>query len=126
MKKGFLFLSILFLSVNAHAGAWAVTVHSRANCAGFNESITWHAGHSYYWRVESHHFPYGWSHPAHIVNTGKQYTWRAAAYHLNEAYANRGDKWFVRGYHFYYVDGRQIFDQVTEANDCNIYDGWWD
>lgn len=43
-------------AITVNAGVVAPTAHSRANCGGFNESITWHLGHSYWWRVESHHF----------------------------------------------------------------------
>ncbi len=40
--------ALFTIAVTAQAGVWGPTAHSRANCAGFNESITWHAGHSYY------------------------------------------------------------------------------
>ena len=79
-------LIVSMLPISVYAGVASPTAHSRANCFGFNESITWHLGHSYYWRVESHHYPWGWSRPHHIINTDTQYTWRAAAYHMNEAY----------------------------------------
>lgn len=103
------------------------TAHSRANCAGFNESITWHLNNAYWWRVESHHFPPGWSRPLHILNTGTNHTWRAAAYHATEAYSSRGDKWWVNGFHFYYPDGtHERLDTMTSVGDCSIYDGWWD
>lgn len=118
--------ALFSIVVTAQAGVWGPTAHSRANCAGFNESITWHAGHSYYWRVESHHFPSGWDHPAHILNTGTQNTWRAAAYHATEAYSSRGDKWWVNGFHFYYPNGKELLDVMTSVGDCSIYDGWWD
>ncbi len=109
----------------AHAGAWAITAHSRANCAGFNESVTWHAAHYYWWRVESHHFAPGTNYAAHVLNTGKNYTWRAAAYHPAEAYSSRGDKWWVNGYHYYYPNAKETLDVMTSVGDCNIYDGWW-
>lgn len=126
-------VGILMLStaLTSHAGVVRPTAHSRANCGGFNESVTWHLGHSYWWRVESHHFikeaPMP---PTHILNTGTHHTWRAAAYHATEAYSSRGDKWWVVGYHFYHPDGnvnkRERLDTTTQATDCNIYDGWWD
>lgn len=118
--------ALFSIVVTAQAGVWGPTAHSRANCGGFNESITWHAGHSYYWRVESHHYPTGWDHPVHILNTGTQNTWRAAAYHATEAYSSRGDKWWVNGYHFYYLNGKERLDVMTSVGDCSIYDGWWD
>ena len=118
---------LLSATVTAYAGVVAPTAHSRANCAGFNESITWYLGGSYWWRVESHHFrKVGDARPVHILNTGKNLTWRAAAYHTNEAYSSRGDKWYVAGYHFFYPNGREILDTTTMAVDCSIYDGWWD
>ena len=119
---------ILFLaSTVSFSGAVAPTAHGRANCGGFNESVTWHLGHSYWWRVESHHFlsikePY----PVHVINTGKAYTWRAAAYHPTEAYSSRGDHWYVVGYHFFYPNGRERLDVVTMAVDCGLDSGWWD
>ncbi len=42
--------------MTAYPGIVAPTAHRRANSGGFNESITWHLAHSYWWRVESHHF----------------------------------------------------------------------
>lgn len=118
---------LAFCSITVYAGIIAPTAHSRANCAGFNESITWQLGHSYWWRVESHHyFSIGDSRPHHILNTGTNLTWRAAAYHPTEAYSSRGDHWYVAGYHFYYPNGREVLDVTTMAVDCSIYDGWWD
>ncbi len=119
-------LMLLSASLGSYAGIAAPTAHSRANCFGNNESITWHLGHSYWWRVESHHYPDGWTRPAHIINTGKNYTWRAAAVHWREGYSTRGDKWYVNGYHFFYPNGKERLDTMTGTNDCSIYDGWWD
>lgn len=123
------FLALLILPLTIYAGTWKPTAHSRANCAGFNESITWHAGHSYWWRVESHHYRTPMAlYPDHVINTGKQFTWRAAAYHATEAYASRGDEWRVVGYHFYYPKGpqyREQLDVITTAEDCGLESGWW-
>jgi hypothetical protein len=126
MKK-MLYAALLFVPLSSYAGVITPTAHSRANCFGFNESVTWHLGHSYDWRVESHHFlSIGDRRPHHILNTGKNFTWRAAAYHATEAYSSRGDHWYVAGYHFYYPNGREVLDTTTMATDCSIYDGWWD
>jgi hypothetical protein len=120
-------LALLAASSLSHAGFYEPTAHSRANCAGFNESVTWDGIQSFNWRVESHHFrDISWPGPTHILNTGTVYTWRAAAYHATEAYSSRGDKWYVRGFHFYYPDGKERLDVITTAVDCSIYDGWWD
>lgn len=120
-------IPLIFSSIISNAGIKAPTAHSRANCAGFNESITWHLGHSYWWRVESHHYmSMADARPHHVLNTGQDLTWRAAAYHATEAYSSRGDHWYVAGYHFYYPNGREVLDATTMATDCSIYDGWWD
>jgi hypothetical protein len=119
--------SLLSITVSAYAGFAAPTAHSRANCGGFNESVTWEFATYYWWRVESHHFlSISDLRPHHILNTGTNLTWRAAAYHSTEGYSSRGDHWYVSGYHFYYPNGREILDVVTMATDCDIYDGWWD
>lgn len=125
MLKHCMAASLILVISNCYAGLAGVTAHSRANCAGFNESVTWYAGHYYDWRVESHHFPEGWSQPLHILNTGTQNTWRAIAYHGTEAYSTRGDAWWVNGFHFYYPNGRERLDVMTSVGDCSIYDGWW-
>lgn len=120
-------LIVLSASLISYAGVLAPTAHSRANCGGFNESVTWHLGHSYWWRVESHHYlSLGDDKPDHILNTGKNFTWRAAAYHAAEGYSSRGDHWYVLGYHFYYPNGLEVLDAVTLAIDCGLDGGWWD
>lgn len=118
---------LMTLAMNSHAGISAPTAHSRANCGGFNESVTWHLGHSYWWRVESHHF-LSMSHltPHHILNTGTEKTWRCIAYHGTEGYSSRGDHWYVVGYHFFYPNGREVLDTKTMAADCGLEGGWWD
>ena len=123
-------ISLLLLCNILHAGVWAPTKHSRANCGGFNESVTWHLNHDYWWRVESHHFLSITSpRPVHILNSGKAHTWRSIAYHATEGYSSRGDKWYVVGYHFYYPDGpnrKERLDGTTMATDCGMDGGWWD
>lgn len=129
MKKVFMSLCLLGVSFVSHAGVAATTAHSRANCGGFNESITWYLGHYFDWRVESHHFlSIKHTTPAHVINTGKMHTWRAAAYHPNEAYSSRGDSWYVAGYHFWYPSNskKERLDTTTMAVDCGLDSGWWD
>ena len=119
--------ALLSTAMSVQAGVWLPTVHSRANCGGFNESVTWHLGHSYWWRVESHHYlSISDSRPHHVLNTGKNFTWRAAAYHATEGYSSRGDHWYVAGYHFYYQKGKERIDATTLAVDCGLDGGWWD
>lgn len=131
MLKSGMLLAGIAIGGSVFAGIVNPTAHSRANCAGFNESITWQLGYSYWWRVESHHMiDANHPKPVHILNTGTNLTWRAAAYHATEAYSTRGDKWTVTGYHFYHPHGlpneREALDVITFAADCSIYDGWWD
>jgi len=126
MKRKLILSAILgAISLNSYAGLWASTAHSRSNCFGFNESITWNAHESHWWRVESVHFYKDGS--AHRINTGMNYTWRAAAYHTGEWEGPQANNWHVQGYHFYRNDnGREIYDVFTDAFDCSPYDGWWD
>lgn len=116
--------ALLALAVNAHAGLWGTTAHSRANCVN-NESITWYAGHSFDWKVVSFH-NYDFHHPGsgyHYIDTGMSYTWRQAAVHWNEAWP--GDTYMVEGFHYYKERGREVLDTNTQATDCSVYDGWW-
>lgn len=112
-------------AMNTHAGLYATTIHSRANC-GNNESITWYAGHSYNWRVYSFHWldkdkP---SQGYHLIDTKMSLTWRQAAVHWGESAP--GGKYYVHGNHYYLYNGHELLDNSTDATDCSIYDGWWD
>lgn len=128
MQKRIILSMILYsASLNLHAGFWGTTAHSRANCFGFNESITWNGHNSFWWRVESVHFDNKGGGRDHSINTGMNYTWRAAAYHMGEWEGKTADNWHVQGYHFYRNDnGREVYDTFTDSFDCNQYDGWWD
>jgi len=117
-------LVLLSLCLNAEAGVAAITYHSRANCAGFNESISWRLGYSYWFQTLSQHIhnvngvPMG-----HLLDTGMAQTWRSAAYHATEGYGG----WSVIGTHYFFNDSlKQWTSVVTRATDCSIYDGWWD
>ncbi len=114
----------LFTSSNLHAGFAANTSHSRANCVGFNESITWHYLEPHWWQVVSIHSRNA---GRHDIDTGMNWTWRAAALHVGEI-TKLHDIWKVQGYHFYQdcATCRKVYDWYTEATDCSIYDGWWD
>jgi len=57
---------------SAYAGVHRATVHSRANCVGNNESITWWLGHTRIWRAVSEHLRD--RHYTHIVDTGYEAT----------------------------------------------------
>lgn len=125
--------AMLMLSTVAHSGAKDLTWHSRANCSGFNESITWHLGHSYDLRTISYHdntfndnYDHGLVAPNTDPESGVTYinTWRSAAYHAKEAYYNHEYK--VHGRHWIRENRRVYKLGETWAEDCNIYDGWWD
>jgi hypothetical protein len=123
LKKFLIPTLISMIITTANAGLKEFTMHSRANC-GNNETISWHAGHSYWLWTASNHWRNGVF--QHYVTTGDNFenTWRSAAVHWGEAIPGSG--WFVRGYHRRLINGQDYLLQVTEVNDCSIYDGWWD
>lgn len=130
-KLIFIWMSYLFLSLimiaHAHAGWYASTAHSRANCYGFNESITWNWTEYHWWKVISLHFRVHGSGFDHKTDAWMAYTWRAAAFHMGEWEGDKANNWRVQGYHFYMRnDGVVIYDAYTQSVDCNMYDGWWD
>lgn len=127
MKKfiGFFLIinSICSPSFSAFDG---LTHHSRANCVGFNESVTWWFNHPIVARVVSKHYPeclLGKDRNMHEINTGKSDSWRHAAYHPTESY---GGTYCVVGNHYMYKKGVEHLIQSESVNDCAIYDGWWD
>lgn len=129
MKKSLLCIipAILVTTSHAYAGIDGLTWHSRANCIGINESITWHLGHSYALSTDSFHYSgkeLKDQKPKHKLQTGWQTTWRSADVHWTEGHGG----WRVAGDHY-------IMDEKTKkptmlgdtyAVDCNLYDGWWD
>ncbi len=128
-KSKIISFALFALSVNANAGWYANTAHSRANCVGFNESITWNWSEYHWWEVRSTHFKQKGDGPdTHQRIAWMAYTWRSAAldYFTDPAGANLGNYW-VQGYHFYLDnDGKKVYDAYTQAGDCAIYDGWWE
>jgi hypothetical protein len=124
IKKGIAIGIMLTAAINSNAGLRGLTHHSRANCAN-NESITWWAGRSFPSRIISYH-NYDQSQKC-LIDTGKQYTWRNAAVHWGEAPNIFGGKWNVYAYHIlYFSNGGSYTADITNVNDCSIYDGWWD
>ena len=120
-------LSLLLdlICTTSHAGFFSTTAHSRANCLTFNESVTWNARESHWWRVKSLHTSAKGAN--HLVDTFMAYTQRAAAYHVGESNKDLHDPWMAQGYHFYLDgQGREIYDAYTSSTDCSAYDGWWD
>jgi hypothetical protein len=116
-------LSISFIT-HSYAGFHEFTMHSRANCGGFNESVSWHYNHSYNLITYSAHTNPKAIYSCNMHSGGWAITWRSAALHFAEGYGG----WHVVGHHWITPDnGRsQILLSVTVADDCNIYDGWWD
>lgn len=116
-------MTSLTMSLNANAGLHALTYHSRANCQGFNETVSWHAWHNYwFWTVSRHrHKKKGIDHQI-VANWSN--TWRSAAYHATEGYGN----WTVEGHHWVKQNEFGMPYEVTNefVGDCSIYDGWWD
>ena len=126
-KIALIYTIAITTSFPIHAGVAAATDHSRANCLGNNESITWWLGHDYIWRSISEHMKAG--EYTHYVDTGYNKTWRAAAVHWNESWTDYS--YVVSGYHFTQIEygpyaGQQFMHTETFADDCAIYDGWWD
>lgn len=120
--KAILTILLLVFSHSANAGLIAFTMHSRANC-GNNESISWHAGHSYWLRTLSAHYTED-GESYHTQDTSKEYTWRSAAVDWGEGISGQ---WIVYGFHYGYdEEDNMIFLDQTFASDCSIYDGWWD
>ena len=116
--KNLVLVVLLSVYLNATAGTVTITYHSRANCVGFNESISWRLGYSYWFQTFSQHIN---SSLNHTLNTGQALTWRSAAYHATEGYGG----WTVIGTHYFW-NGAQWLQINTRATDCSIYDGWWD
>lgn len=125
-KKTLAAILLLTTTTNSHAGFYAFTMHSRANCGGFNESVSWHWQHLYNLITYSNHTstnPKFWW--ICNINTLLMKTSRSAAYHWAEGYAGGG--WTVRGAHYIQNNNQNItLLKKTEATDCAIYDGWWD
>lgn len=118
-----LYFSTLLFSSSTHAGFAAFTMHSRANCGGFNESISWHFGHSYNLLTYSRHTNPKANWGCYFNSGGWDDTWRSAACHFAEGYGG----WHVTGYHYTRDNNyNERLMEITEADDCNIYDGWWD
>jgi hypothetical protein len=117
--KTLLLATAITTTGTANAGLHGLTHHSRANCAN-NETISWHAGHSYWFFVVSRHR--GSNGDDHQVVQNWQLTWRAAAVHWGEGHGG----WSVEGHHWMKDNrGRAVEVQNEFVTDCSIYDGWW-
>ena len=114
----FLLCSIIACS-SANAGLHGLTHHSRANCVN-NETISWHAGHNYWFWIVSRHRN---DNEDHQLVQDWTFTWRAAAVHWGEGKGG----WSVEGHHWMKDNyGRPVEVANENVTDCSIYDGWWD
>ena len=112
----------LGVSLDANAGLHGLTYHSRANCGGFNETISWHRGTNYwFWTVSRHRNDV--KKIDHQLVADWSYTWRSAAYHATEGYGG----WTVEGHHWVKENefGMPYETEKEFVADCSIYDGWW-
>ena len=126
IAKILMFSSALVCSA-ANAGFQEFTMHSRANCGGFNESISWHFNHSYWLLTNSVHVKPNGNYSCNFWSNDRiTLTWRSAACHFAEGYLT--DNWIVYGTHYTSNDGGKstVFMAKTYATDCSIYNGWWD
>jgi len=125
MKKLIAGLWLAAMIGNANAGLKILTHHSRANCAGFNESVSWEFNNSWWLWVNSEHINSMTGAVIHTLSSGWQLTWRNAMYHYPEP--PWGWSWRVHGTHYMLMSNGQPFVAAEEdVSDCSIYDGWWD
>lgn len=118
-------IGLLVLSIPAYAGVAGLTMHSRAFCAGINESISWDKTHSWPLSTDSDHWPLDKRISMHRVSTGWENTWRSAAIHYSEGLGMMG--WVVDGYHYFLnPQNKPVLLASERVYDCSIYDGWWD
>lgn len=128
MNKNILKLLILLsLSQSSYSAFNGLTIHSRANCLGINESISWDWTRNHILRVESEHwFCPNVCHMVHVNDTGFEDTWRNAIVHWTEAGKVEGGRWGVHAKHWIREGKRERELGGTHVYDCSIYNGWWD
>lgn len=127
--KKFIGVGLGIWAFNAHAGFYGNTAHSRGNCYGFNESITWNWSEYHWWEVRSIHFRQKGKGPdTHQITDFMSYTWRSAAFDFwKDPAGSNADQYWVQGYHYYMAyDGSKVYDNYTQSGDCSGYTGWWD
>src|ERR1700688_3928201 len=110
------FLLIFSLSSMSNAGMVALTHHSRANCAGFNESVSWDflIPHEMWVLSEHTHLPTG---SYHWLASGWQNIWRNAEYHSGEGYGG----WISHGTHWMKdVYGRAYIVAEEFTDNCDL------
>lgn len=123
MKKILVFCLLLLAVRQANAAINGISHHSRANCVGFNESVSWDWTHNWLFWVNSEHLDERSGALIHTIVSGWQTTWRNAAYHFPEGRSG----WTVHGFHWMmYSNGQPFLAAEEYVDDCSIYDGWWD
>ena len=116
------FLLIFALSGTSSAAINKLSHHSRANCGGFNESVSWELGVMHITWVLSEHTDIRGSTYSHAMASGWQDTWRNAEYHATEGYGG----WITHGTHWMMDrDGRAYIVWNEYTDNCKLYDGWW-
>lgn len=121
MRQIYIFVTVFFLCQTAIAGFNGLTYHSRANCVN-NESISWDATSYHELLTVSDHLYRG--RVIHSLASGWEDTWRSANVHWGEAAPGAG--WHVQAGHYISYGGTVRLLGYTTADDCSIYDGWWD
>jgi hypothetical protein len=121
IRKSIVFFFLILIQGNILAGVNGLTYHSRANCFGNNESISWDLTGSHMLRTLSYHMPPDNTEPCNL-DTGWENTWRSAAVHFLEGTG----WWTVFGTHYIRENNEERFLQMESVMDCAIYDGWWE
>lgn len=120
MKFKLAILSLL-ITTSSHAGMNGLTHHSRANCAGFNESVSWDYTHGWTTWVRSEHILARSGIVDHMIFSGWVTHWRNAQYHWPEG----GAGWIVHGTHWMPWNGQAYVAAEEYTDNCSQYDGWW-
>lgn len=124
MKKIMIIICLTVLFTSSYSGVKNLTHHSRANCVGFNESVSWELGRNWWLWVNSEHINVNTGRVIHALASGWQLTWRNAMFHFPEGHSM---DWKVKGSHYMLQSNGKPFIAAEEyISDCSIYDGWWD
>ena len=111
-------LFFLLLCSNGYAAFNGLSHHSRANCVGFNETISWDMTQLHTMAVISVHFlPDNTEHKLVYKLTD---TLRAHAYDVGDL-----QKALIAGFHYMLLGNNILLVQEDYVTDCSIYDGWW-
>lgn len=124
--KRIIFLLLCFSAIPVHAAINGFSVHSRANCLGFNESISWDATHIWLLATTSYHENNDDHRKSHEMRDDARWTKWSNAFHSNESYNPRGP-YMVTGNHWrHYTDNTFHKEGWERVSNCSIYNGWWE